>query len=760
MTRFAPRLVPLDDRIVPSALTTLVDTTSAGAQVAGSNSFFPAISADGRFVAFLSDAALSPDDTNGVRDVYLKDRTTGTTTLVSRADGATGAAGNAVVVNEPPSVSSDGRYVAFGSSASNLVVGDANGQFDAFVRDTVAGTTTLVSRGAAFGVSGDGFSGQVHISADGKFVSFASQATNLVAGVTTSGFNIFRRDLTANTTRLISADASGNQQNAGAASLINTISADGRFVAFSSTASNLVTGDANGQQDVFIADVVSGTIQLVSVASSGTQANGLSANSTLSVSADGRYVAFDSTANNLAGGDTNGQQDIFLRDTVANVTTLVSSDAAGSIGNGQSVNPAISGNGRYIAFTSQSSNLVIGDANSTADIFVKDRITGAVTLASVSTGNVAANAASSTPAISRDGQFIAFDSLASSLAADDNGGRDVFVRQRPLPVGYAAAVGTGVGPVVNVYNAAGQPTASFFAYDPTYGAGVFVSLGDVTGDGRQEVVTSTGPGGTANVRVFTTAGQSGSELPLVASFFAYPTAFVGGVNVALADVNGDGYADIICGVGVGGGPNVRILDGRQVSLGNFSLAAVADGGALIASFFAYPEGFTGGVRVAAADVDGDGLADVICGVGSGGGPNVRVFDARRLLAGDFNPTTSFFALPSTFTGGLFVSTGDVNNDGVPDLIVGVESGGGPNARAYDLKTQAVLQSFFAFDQTQTGGVRVAGTDVNQDGYDDFILGTGPAVAGTLRALNGRTLTPLLADTTPFGGSFTGGVNVG
>jgi len=321
---------------------------------------------------------------------------------------------------------------------------------------------------------------------------------------------------------------------------------------------------------------------------------------------------------------------------------------------------------------------------------------------------------------------------------------------------------------VRVFNADGTQKFSFLAYDPGYTGGAFVALGDVTGDGVEDIVTSTGKGGSANIRVFD--GVTGS---LIRSFFGYPEAFTGGVNVAIGDVNNDGFADIICGVGVGGGPNVRVFDGKQVSLGNFSLSDVASGGALLASFFAYPEGFTGGVRVAAGDVNGDGFADVICGVGSGGGPNVRVLDGRQLSLQNYNlqPTTaggvlisSFFALPESFTGGVFIGTGDIDNDRFSDVIIGVESGGGPNVRTYNAKTGTPLGgpvgSFFGFDSALTGGVRVASTDVNQDGFDDFVLGTGPGTPSLLRIFSGKDgSTSLFPQFAPFGG-FGGGVNVG
>lgn len=303
-----------------------------------------------------------------------------------------------------------------------------------------------------------------------------------------------------------------------------------------------------------------------------------------------------------------------------------------------------------------------------------------------------------------------------------------------MPQSYAVAPGAGGSSQVQVFAADGTQALSFFAYPEAYTGGVAVALGNINRDQIDDVVTSTGPGGSANVRVFD--GRTGG---LLSSFFAYPPEFVGGVNVAIGDLNGDGLADIACGVGAGGGPNVRVFSGAD--------------GTLLLSFFAYDSAFTGGVRVALGDVTGDGTPDILCGVGSGGGPNVRYFDGRtgELVA-------SYFAYPQEFTGGLFVAAGDLNGDGIAEVITGVESGGGPNVRVYDARAQTVTSSLFAFDPSLTGGVRVAARDITGDGLADILVGTGSGTAGRFRVFDGAT-GELIRDITPFGG-FSGGVFVG
>jgi len=238
------------------------------------------------------------------------------------------------------------------------------------------------------------------------------------------------------TTTRVSVDSAGNQANY--ASEFPSISEDGRHVAFVSYASNLVSGDTNGEYDVFVHDRQTGETARVSVDSAGNQANGSSGEPSLS--ADGRYVAFTSHASNLVPGDTNGKQDIFVHDRLTGETTRASVDSAGNQANGESHEPAISADGRYVAFNSQAFNLVPGDPYGINDIFVHDRQTNETTRVSVDSLGNRANGFSSSPAISADGHYVAFTSYASNLVPGDTNsceaylepGRciDVFVHDR------------------------------------------------------------------------------------------------------------------------------------------------------------------------------------------------------------------------------------------------------------------------------------------------------------------------------------------
>jgi pimeloyl-ACP methyl ester carboxylesterase len=401
--------------------TTRVSVSSSGAQ-GNDISYDPSISADGRYVAFSSRASsLVSGDTNGEHDIFVRDSVANTTTRVSLSSSGMQANSSSYY----PSISADGRYVAFYSGANNLVSGDTNGFVDIFVRDTVANSTTRVSVSSS-GMQANNSSNNPSISADGRYVAFGSYASNLASGDTNRQPDIFVRDTVANSTTRVSVSSSGAQGNSG--SFDASISTDGRYVAFSSDASNLVSGDTNGFEDVFVRDSVANTTTLLSLSSSGAQGNNRSGQNAPSISGDGRYVAFSSSASNLVSGDTNNGGDIFVRDSVANTTTLVSLSSSGAQGSGGS--PSISADGRYVAFVSSASNLVSGDTNGTQDIFVRDTIANTTTLVSVSSSGAQGNGTSYYHSISGDGRYVAFTSYASNLVSGDtNGFDDVFVHE-------------------------------------------------------------------------------------------------------------------------------------------------------------------------------------------------------------------------------------------------------------------------------------------------------------------------------------------
>jgi Tol biopolymer transport system component len=418
--------------------TTRVSVASDGTE-GNCTSSEQSISADGRYVAFASCANnLVSGEINSAKDIYLHDRQTGSTELVSVASDGNHGQGNSY----DPSISADGRYVTFFSDSNNLVSGDTNGTWDVFVHDRQTGVTERVS------VSSDGsqgnassFSTPASISADGRYVAFGSASDNLVSGDTNQTLDIFVYDRQTRITELISLASDGSWGNS--ESQLHAISADGRHVAFASSSSNLVNGDTNGVMDVFVHDQQTGTTERVSVASDGSQGNDQSSDWIhLSISADGRFVVFASDASNLVEGDINGKTDIFVRDRLTGITEHISVSSDGNQGNGDSVAPSISANGRYVAFISKASNLVSGDTNNycgdnkdenCSDVFVHDRQTGVTERVSVANDMSQGDSGSYSynTSITPDGRYVAFSSYASNLVVGDtNGFMDVFVRDR------------------------------------------------------------------------------------------------------------------------------------------------------------------------------------------------------------------------------------------------------------------------------------------------------------------------------------------
>ncbi|MDP2182643.1 MAG: cell wall-binding repeat-containing protein [Actinomycetota bacterium] len=308
----------------------------------------------------------------------------GTTTRVSVASGGEPANNVAMLC----SISHNGRYVAFASNASNLVPGDTNGTWDIFVRDSLMDVTNRVSV-ATGGAQADYMSWDNAISADGRHVAFTSHASNLVPGDTNDVLDVFMRDMRSGETTRVSTASDGTQGNyaSGSAGGFNgevAISADGRYVAFSSQASNLVSDDTNSAEDVFVRDTLAGQTRRVSVASDGAEGNAQSGNRVgLAISADGRYVAFASGATNLVPGGTT-RYSVFVHDTVGGVTRVVGPLIGPPDGYGSATaGLAISDDGRYVAFASTVSDLVVGDTNNAQDVFVRDMQAGATTCVSV-----------------------------------------------------------------------------------------------------------------------------------------------------------------------------------------------------------------------------------------------------------------------------------------------------------------------------------------------------------------------------------------
>jgi Tol biopolymer transport system component len=333
-------------------------------------------------------------------------------------------------------------------SFSPLVIGDTNGMWDVFVRDRRMATTELVSI-ATSGMPSNGFSGLfgLRISPDGRFVAFESAASSLVTGDTNGARDIFLRDRLMGTTERVSLGWNGVQGNGNCFHL--SLSADGRYVAFESLASNLVPGDTNAHNDIFLRDRVNGTTELVSVSVLGSPSNGDSQDP--SISGDGRYVGFTSVASDLVVGDTNGHADVFVRDRLNGATSRISLGwQSGAQGDGNSGWPSITADGRYVAFTSEATNLVLGDTNGNRDCFIRDLRTSTTELVSISIGGTTGNGTSSAASISSDGRFVGFESNATDLVPSVSS-PEVYIRDRQNQRTEVVSVATD-GSLPNAYS--------------------------------------------------------------------------------------------------------------------------------------------------------------------------------------------------------------------------------------------------------------------------------------------------------------------
>jgi TolB protein len=418
--------------------TELVSRQSAGDGGAAANgeegSFAASISANGRFVVFDSDADnLSDEDASGF-DVYVRDRETDTTTLVSRQSASDGGAG-ANGVSNGGSISADGRFVAFQSQATNLSPDATAGQ-NIFVRDLKSDTTTLVSRESAAdgGAGGDDSSLVSRISADGGHVTFVSRADNLSGDDDNAVDNIFVRDLAEETTTLVSRAGGAGGAGGDADSFRPAVSADGRQVAFESEADNLSGADDNAFINVFARDLQTNTTTLVSRRGTAEGGAGNDSSFGASISDDGSRVEFASRADNLSAADDNEFESIFVRDLDAETTTLVSrpTGADGGPVDETSNRGEISGDGRFVGFNSEADNLSAADGDDVGDVFIRDleaKTTTLVSRQSAADGGAGGNGSSDGARPSADGRFMAFDSEATNLSPlDSEPVSDAYVR--------------------------------------------------------------------------------------------------------------------------------------------------------------------------------------------------------------------------------------------------------------------------------------------------------------------------------------------
>jgi hypothetical protein len=793
------------------------------------------LSHDGLRVAYVSGAPASAvtgdatvQDQLATNDVFWWRADIGATKLVSVRSGQAAAVGNTISVEAvDPNISDDGNIVSYGTTLDGVLIDvsaadNGNVTYDIFVRDMTAADETKATT-AATRVPGKadlvGKYGNAdrpvgrYLSGDGTVVAFATAApANVVAGVTDRAdtADVFVRDLTDDTATgmaLASVAKTGAAVGnvAGQFAQAPVLSRDGTVVVFVAKApggaadKQLVDDYApNGAPTELYArsdPLGLGAVTRLVTAASGSASVGADgfveapvagSPASYQVSADGKFVAFVSSATNLADAskDQNGVGlDVFVRTVLLGLTEAVSVGKDGKTGSTPSDQPSLSDDGRYVTFVSAAPELGQGvtDANGATDAFLRDRT--ADTTRAVSTtadGLTTGNGPTAAARVAAGGEAAAFVSRARNIAPDaplKTATANVYLQPVPLPspvAGGAVAVAGPADGTVRAYVVGDDgklvPIGTAFTPFPGKPTQTRVAVGDVNGDGSDDVISVVGPGGGSLVRI--TDGATGADL--VAPAATFEPSFTGGLFVAAADFDGDGKDEIVLSPDVGGGGRVQVYSVSGTTL------------VQRANFFGIDDAkFRGGARVAAGDLDGDGKPEVVVGAGFGGGPRVAVFDGAKLLSvapGATPPKLfgDFFAFPgpdaTRLRNGVFVAAGDVSGDGKADLVFGGGPGGGPRVYVLDgaMLTGGELNptygkpvaNFFAFDSNLRGGVRVAVKDLDGDAKLDLVAGSGEKSAGQVRTYRGNLLTGI-ADpaafevSDPFGtGALPGGVFVG
>lgn len=726
-----------------------VSVDSAGRQ-GNAHSYQPALSEDGRVVAFRSVSPLVAGDSNSTDDIFVHERDSGLTTRVSVSSDGTQANAFSWV----PSISAIGRRVAFLSVASNLVAGDTNGEQDVFVHDRFSGETRRVNV-ASDGSESTGSSEFPMISPDGGFVVFQSLANDLVAPLidgqladTNGNTDVFLHDMSDGSTRRVSVhpvNGEGDRE-----SVEPSVGAGGACVAYASEATNLVDVDANDSFDVFVWS--GGQTRRVSIGVGGEESNGVSRYP--AISADCAYVAFFSEASNLVDGDYNGVGDIFLHEIATGETRLVSVASDGSQGESSShLFPSISKDGSQVAFQSQAETLVGDDSNGALDVFVHDRDSGETRRVSEGLDGEQGTHHSIEAAISGSGQVIAFASWATDLIdGDSNGQSDIFVQgayaydPSTLAAGLRGPRGKGWMELISAippYQSRQWHQVDWPAYAGSNGE-TRPAWCDLDGDGRDELVVGLGPGGQGWLEVRDDRWSGLGPLDWVQVDWSRYNQTNGETWPACGDIDGDGRDELVIGLGAGGGGWVQVLDDQAADFA--PMQTNGDDGWLQLRWSDYNKGAAGGeVRPAVGNIDGDESEEIAFGLASGGGGWFLLVD---------DAASGFTPMPSGSAAGWhnldWPGYGSDNGETWPafcggGLVVGLGAGSDGWMRVFEslgplgnlVPSQTDIPGWLQLDwQTYTdanGTTRPTCADSDQDGYPELITGLGKGGSGYMRS---------------------------
>lgn len=840
----------LEDRCTPATLfstnSTQTESLPADASVIGT-------SRDGRYVLFQSTAInviQDQIDTPGTNDLFWTDSATGERRLVSAERNTKGlkAAGAELTVSGGPAnavLSADGLSVAFVSKTNankfdgstsffGSIVDNGNSSADVFLwsasyaraaapvsKDQSLLMSFEFSAGATVAIGNSSRATNPSISLDGRIVAFVSprdaaevevagaidngDLTDDVFSTTVNNFDIFGGFPFVNVSNPELVTQYNNAGNFafgkfGGNTIVDPL---GRYMSDDGTGfvvvSSLSPRDADptwspsapGTKDAYYLLNSSTFVPLISLVSSrpgspGVSSNGQVQNAILAPEV-ANIVVFSSVvaggANTLVTGYINqngGGADLYRRVVtpagVSAPTVLISSQftslVLGSNGSNGALDLSVGSfsvtpNGDTIAFTSAATNLSTGvtDTNNAFDVFLWDVGTEvAAPISLVPSGNATGNAASSNPRLSQDGLFVAFESLASNLTPvrDTNAAFDIFVRDvAGATTGLASITsdftstgnGPSTGPVIGGlgaavtvrFNSVADNLQTTFPVIPGL-VQIYTVSTPLPGFGIARVVgVAGGRNGFVGLATFDSNGNLVNGPPVI----AFP-GYTGELRTAVGDVNGDGIADLIVGAGPGGGPRIKVIDGATQ--------------ATIYDFFVFEPTFTGGVFVAAGDFTGDDIADIVIGAGEGGGPRVLILDGTNLSV-----LADLFVFEETFRGGARVAVGDVNGDGIADLITSAAEGGGPRVLVVNgaaLPLLVTIADFFAFEPTLRNGAYVSAGDFNGDGRDDIVVGAGPGGAPRVQVFDAALLNnppsganPVLLNFFAFGDDRRDGVRV-
>jgi uncharacterized repeat protein (TIGR01451 family) len=494
--------------------TELVSVSSAGVQ-GDQDSQRPSVSADGRFVAFasLSDN-LVPADTNLSSDIFVRDRRTGTTQRVSVSTAGRQSNRDSGLLNGMggPSISADGRYVAFDSEATNLVRGDTNGAADVFVHDRLTGTTERVSV-ASGGAQANAGGTEPDISGDGRFVAFVSFSDNLVPDANFTG-DIFVRDRQTGVTERISEAPDGTDANSQSL-LTPRLNDDGRFVYFTSFASNLVPADTdNSDVDAYLFDRLTQTMTAITSNRGSSGSFVINHGTAGGISGDGRFLTFTTGDNTFITPDTNNFfEDAWLVDRGTGEYTLVGVNDAGQQGDDSTFAGDVSDGGRFVALVSRSTNFG-GPANFRENVYVRDRAAGTTRIVSVASDGTEGDLDSLQPAMTPDGMVIAFASRSSTFVPEtqDFFAYDIFARDMRPQADLSVAMSDSPDPV----RVRDQLTYTVTVWNDGPAAGTGVTLVDTLPDAAFVSATPT-QGACVHQRLSSSGGVLTCELGALAA---------------------------------------------------------------------------------------------------------------------------------------------------------------------------------------------------------------------------------------------------